>query len=152
METPAGGGKNLGFIWRDGELMNLAHFVPADGAVPNVPSAINNLGQIAGGGSVSVPQPQGVAFRLTPALPSIPGNTNCDETVNVDDLVNVILQWNPQGPVGGRPADVNRDNRIDAGDLLDVIVGWSVNPFCGRAMSRFAARLSKHGGVYTSIA
>jgi hypothetical protein len=84
--------------------------------------ALNNSGQIAGGGRSL--DGDGVAIRLTPALPAIPGYTNCDELVNVDDLINVILQWDAEGPVGGRPADANRDNRIDVDDLIEVIMNF----------------------------
>jgi probable HAF family extracellular repeat protein len=112
------------FIWRDGAMMDLADLVPPGNVIPQDARAINNLGQIAGGAAL-LPDNDGVAFRLTPALPAIPGNTNCDDQVNADDLINVILHWNADGPVGGRPADVNRDNRIDMDDLLGVLLNWS---------------------------
>jgi probable HAF family extracellular repeat protein len=112
------------FLWRDGAMTDLSVLVPPGGIIPTSAAAINNSGQIAGG-ALLLPDNDGVAFRLTPALPAIPGNTNCDEQVNADDLINVILHWNADGPVGGRPADVNRDNRIDMDDLLAVLLNWS---------------------------
>jgi probable HAF family extracellular repeat protein len=112
------------FVWRDGAMMDLADLVPPGNVIPQDARAINNLGQIAGGAAL-LPDNDGVAFRLTPVLPAIPGNTNCDDQVNADDLINVILHWNADGPVGGRPADVNRDNRIDMDDLLAVLLNWS---------------------------
>jgi probable HAF family extracellular repeat protein len=112
------------FLWRDGAMTDLSVLVPPGGIIPTSAAAINNSGQIAGG-ALLLPDNDGVAFRLTPALPAIPGNTNCDDQVNADDLINVILHWNADGPVGGRPADVNRDNRIDMDDLLAVLLNWS---------------------------
>jgi len=115
---------DVGFLWRDGVMMSLADLVPAGTLVPRIARAINNFGQIAGR-ALLPPDNDGVAFRLTPALPLTPGDTNCSASVDVDDLVNVILDWNPPGPVGGNPTDVNRDNRIDIEDLIEVIRRWS---------------------------
>jgi uncharacterized membrane protein len=116
------------FIWRDGAMMNLTNLLPPGSMRPDIARAINNAGQIAGAGTFTPLPPQspyGVAFRLTPALPQTPGDTNCSSTVNVDDLLNVIANWNPPGPVGGSPCDVNRDNRINVSDLLEVIINWT---------------------------
>ena len=43
---------------------------------------------------------------------------------NVNDLLAVIVNWNPQGPVGGNGADLNRDNKIDPLDLIEVLLHW----------------------------
>jgi probable HAF family extracellular repeat protein len=112
-----------GFVWRDGEMSSLADMLTTPGMIPEFANALNNSGQVAGTG-LTTPGSAIVAFRLTPALPAIPGNTNCDQAVDVDDIINVILDWNADGPVGGRPADVNRDNRIDVDDLIEVILNW----------------------------
>jgi uncharacterized membrane protein len=120
--TPSGV-QTRGFVWRDGEMSSLAGMLTTPGMIPEFANALNNSGQIAGTG-LTTPGSAIVAFRLTPALPAIPGNTNCDELVNVDDIINVILQWDAEGPVGGRPADVNRDNRIDVDDLIAVIMNF----------------------------
>jgi probable HAF family extracellular repeat protein len=111
------------FLWRDGVMTDLMHLLPPGVLLRAEGVALNNSGQIAGGGNNL--DGDGVAIRLTPALPAIPGNTNCDGAVDADDLINVILGWNPDGPVGGRTADVNRDNQIDFDDLWAVIVGWT---------------------------
>jgi uncharacterized membrane protein len=120
--TPSGV-QTRGFVWRDGEMSSLADMLTTPGMIPEFANALNNSGQIAGTG-LTTPGSAIVAFRLTPALPAIPGNTNCDELVNVEDIINVILDWNADGPVGGRPADVNRDNRIDVDDLIEVILNF----------------------------
>jgi uncharacterized membrane protein len=115
---------DVGFLWRDGEMMKLNDLLPDGMFTRAFGNAINNTGQIAGS-ALLPPNSDRVAIRLTPALPLTPGDTNCSASVDVDDLVNVILDWNPPGPVGGNPTDVNRDNRIDIEDLIEVIRRWS---------------------------
>jgi hypothetical protein len=64
------------------------------------------------------------------ALP-VPGDANGDATVNVDDLVSVILAWGPCDPKGMCPADVAPpgppagDGQVDVDDLILVILNWS---------------------------
>lgn len=120
-------GNTAPFLWRDGVMYDLNSLTPPGSATVEIPRAINNKGQIAGEAYFGPPQPHGVAFLLTPALPATPGDTNCDGFVNTDDLINVIGGWNPQGPVGGAPADLNRDNRVNTDDLLLVIGDWTGN-------------------------
>ncbi|MHC4908638.1 MAG: dockerin type I domain-containing protein [Planctomycetota bacterium] len=48
------------------------------------------------------------------------GDVNIDGVVDVQDLVEVILQW---GSPGG-PADVNGDGIVDVQDLVEVILAW----------------------------
>jgi probable HAF family extracellular repeat protein len=119
---------SVAFIWRDGVMRRLGDLLPPGSPVPRIARAINSSGQIAGHAIAFPPPPafpHTVAFRLTPALPQTPGDTNCSSTVNIDDLLNVIANWNPPGPVGGNPCDVNRDNRINVSDLLEVIIHWT---------------------------
>jgi uncharacterized membrane protein len=118
------GGFAGGFLWRDGVIHALLDIAPTGTFSQVSPHAINALGQIAGGASL-LPDNDGVAFRLTPALPATPGDTDCSGSVDIDDLLNVIGHWNPAGPVGGRPADLNRDNRIDIHDIVQVIANWT---------------------------
>ena len=49
-----------------------------------------------------------------------PADTNDDGTVDVQDLVNVILAWGTDDA----NADVNADGVVDVQDLVDVIVAW----------------------------
>ena len=50
------------------------------------------------------------------------GDANGDETVDVQDLLLVILLWGPCD--GACDADLNGDNVVDVLDLLAVILGW----------------------------
>jgi hypothetical protein len=62
-----------------------------------------------------------VAFLLEPVWP-IEGDTNCDQQVDTDDLINVILSW---GPCAACPSDVTGDGTVDANDVIEVIMSWS---------------------------
>ena len=85
--------------------------------------ANNNSGQIA---CLGVGQ-QGdyVAVLLTPipprSVPPMPGDTNCDRIINVDDLLTVINHWGDSTEA----ADFNHDNIVNVDDLLIVITNWS---------------------------
>jgi hypothetical protein len=48
------------------------------------------------------------------------GDTNGDNVVDVQDLVNVITNWNTANP----GADVNDDNIVDVQDLVLVVTNW----------------------------
>jgi hypothetical protein len=83
---------------------------------------INCQGKIALSANVVVtsgkPSEQ-VGVRLRP-IPCEPGDTNCDQFVDVDDLVTVILHWNQKGG----DADVDGNGLVDVGDLLVVLMNW----------------------------
>jgi len=78
--------------------------------------AINNGGRIA---AIGVDDGGDIGVILTPVLPKL-GDTNCDEIVNVVDLLNVIRQWYRDG---GRE-DLNDDGVVNVLDLFEVIVNW----------------------------
>jgi len=80
--------------------------------------AINGAGQIACDGFLYPTGPD-VGVLLTPVWPAA-GDTNCDDIVNVDDLLGVISHWSADG---GRE-DMNDDGVVNALDLIDVIVNW----------------------------
>ncbi len=56
--------------------------------------------------------------------PRLAGDTNGDGQVNVDDLINVILNWGQCPPPNLCASDVNGDGRIDVDDLVVVILNW----------------------------
>jgi len=52
--------------------------------------------------------------------PQIPGDTNGDGIVNVEDLLIVLAQWGTSGPEG----DVNSDGLVNVSDLLIILANW----------------------------
>jgi hypothetical protein len=53
------------------------------------------------------------------------GDVNGDGTVDVDDLIAVILAWgNCPTPPATCPADVNQSGAVDVDDLIAVILNW----------------------------
>jgi hypothetical protein len=63
-----------------------------------------------------------VVLVLDP-VPVVLGNTNCDQHVDVQDLVEVILNW---GPCPNCGADVDANGEVNADDLITVIVNWGI--------------------------
>jgi uncharacterized membrane protein len=61
-----------------------------------------------------------VAFVLQP-LPATPGDTNCDERIDIDDLMLVIVDWGKRDSF----ADVNHDGIVNVDDLILVINHWT---------------------------
>lgn len=51
-----------------------------------------------------------------------PSDVTGDGTVNVEDLVEVILQWGPCGTACS--ADINGDDIVNVEDLVEVILAW----------------------------
>jgi hypothetical protein len=58
--------------------------------------------------------------------PAVPGDTNGDGVVDVDDLIAVILGFGPcPAPPAACPADVNGNGTVDVDDLVMVVLNWS---------------------------
>jgi predicted outer membrane repeat protein len=57
--------------------------------------------------------------------PPCPADVNGSGTVDVDDLVALLLAW---GPCPGCPADVTGDGVVNVDDLVEVILGWGACP------------------------
>jgi hypothetical protein len=83
----------------------------------SIPS-VSNSGRMAGVGLDL--QSDKVGVLLTPIAPIV-GDTNCDEVVDVDDLLQVINSW---GDSGGF-ADLDGSGLVDAEDIYRVILNWS---------------------------
>jgi hypothetical protein len=60
------------------------------------------------------------AHEFQPCPADIDGNASVD----VDDLMAVILSWGCTDPPGPCPADVNEDGTVDVDDLILVILAW----------------------------
>lgn len=81
-------------------------------------TAVNDSGQIVCVGEDA--KGDLVSFLLTPIL-GITGDTNCDRSVNIDDLLAVIQWWGPGASYG----DLNGDRIVNILDLLIVIDNWN---------------------------
>ena len=82
-------------------------------------------GQITGMADAMDNSGDQIAVRLTP-IPPTPGDSNCDDVVNVDDLLAVLMNWGAPGGGGGySPADFNHDGTVNLDDLLIVLMNWS---------------------------
>ena len=55
-----------------------------------------------------------------PTGSACPGDTNGDNTVDLDDLLSVIGAWGTTDS----PADLDCSGTVDLGDLLEVIGNW----------------------------
>jgi acetyl esterase/lipase len=90
--------------------------------------APSNLIMLSGTGH-SIPDAEYVpvfdAFAELLIEPPAPGDVNCDETVNVADLLLVITNWGPCAAGSACHADINDDGIVNVLDLLAVIVNWS---------------------------
>jgi probable HAF family extracellular repeat protein len=113
-------GGGLGFVWKNGVLRNIDDLARGIASV-SLCLDINNAGEIAANGSIPVPNDPAirVGVRLRP-VPREAGDTNCDQVVDVDDLVTVILFWNQSGV----DADVDGSGVVDLSDLMLVLVNW----------------------------
>ena len=53
------------------------------------------------------------------------GDRNCDDVVNVADLLIVLGEW---GPCPDCPADLNGNETVNVEDLLTVLALWGPCP------------------------
>ncbi|MHC5002041.1 MAG: hypothetical protein ACYTJ0_02865 [Planctomycetota bacterium] len=68
--------------------------------------------------------------RPSVQAPNCPADTDDNKRVDVDDLVNVILNWGPCPPPcpPACPGDVNGDCSVDVDDLVAIILAWGPCP------------------------
>ena len=74
-----------------------------------------------GGGSLLRGPSPLLALRATESLCNCPGDSDCNGTVDVEDLLGVIADY---GCSRDCIADVNDDGLVDVEDVLVVISGW----------------------------
>ncbi len=109
----------LGFIWEDGERIELLDLIPPDEGWDTLfPFDINDQGQIVGGG-VRFGQ-SGHGFLMTP-LNQCPWDLDGDFSVGILDLLALLAAWgtDPDGP-----PDFNGDGTVDILDLLTLLANW----------------------------
>jgi hypothetical protein len=106
-------------MWSNGRMIDLGAHVPEQWLSISFASAINDAGQIA---AEAWDGNDSYAVILTPR-PRKPGDTDCDDLVNINDLLNVIGAWGDAGP--GLYEDLNGDKVIDFQDIIAVLLNWN---------------------------
>jgi hypothetical protein len=126
---------NEGWAWVTGEEWNFTDWIkgePDDAFGPEsnvamlVPSAPNSRGSSGTWGDFPGAAFQwfGISGFLVEYDLPMPGDATGDGSVDVDDLVAVVLSWGPC-PVGEPcPADFNDSGAVDVDDLIMVILNW----------------------------
>jgi hypothetical protein len=136
--NPLQGGQQLAFVEPQdlgadpGTILVLEGDIDADGDDDLVALTGGAFGAASGAGGaggagagLGLPAVEVVPNLLvTPA--AVPGDANGDGTVDVADLVAVVLAWGPCPPIcpPACPADVNDDCAVDVGDLVTVVLNW----------------------------
>jgi uncharacterized membrane protein len=110
-------GPDRGFVWQAGVLRNLDELLPANESITlRRGNAVAPNGRIVARGSDAG---HDVVMVLDPIV--VTGDAQPDCTVDVDDLISVILEWNETES----PADVTGDGAVDVEDLILVIESWA---------------------------
>ena len=89
------------------------------------PVVANTLYRIRIGGASATTGTGSMVITCTVPGPVCPADVNGDNSVNVTDLLAVIVSW---GPCDGCPADINNDDQVNVADLLAVINAWGACP------------------------
>ena len=121
-------GLTRGFVWRNGQMQALNDLISRELNLDiRVVLDINNAGQIVGDATVIGGGGDRVAVRLTP-IPSSIGDSDCDDDVDVDDLLCVINHWADASPKGSNalpPGDFDHDGIVELDDLSIVLDNWT---------------------------
>jgi uncharacterized membrane protein len=105
-------------IWRDATPIDLTTLLPPlQGLYMELCKDIAENGSIIVEGTIF---PDHVVLVLEPEFSDL-GDTDCNGTVDMDDLLGVITHW---GPCYGCNADLTHDGTIDTSDLIVVIEHW----------------------------
>jgi uncharacterized membrane protein len=106
-------------LWVDGEPHAVSERVtlPVGYSMAGLIDIARDTDQLLVAGSS---QTSSIAMLLKPTA-NAPGNTNCDDLVNVADLLNVIVHW---GPCEGCSTDLTDDGVVDHFDLIEVVTHW----------------------------
>lgn len=104
-----------GFLWQDGRRIDLLdHVVDLSGWQSILPLAMNDKGQIVGGGVRN--NELGHGFLLTPV---IPGDLDEDADVDLQDLATLLSCFGVAPP--GSPCDIDADGDVDLSDLATLL-------------------------------
>jgi hypothetical protein len=112
-------------VWLNGKPTDLNTFVDSGSSlVLEYAGGIAENGQIVVTGRFGTGGFPSVVAVLSPGF-SKPGDTDCNSTVNVDDILRVINSW---GPCQGCAADFGDDGIVNLTDLFVVIDNWTLAP------------------------
>jgi probable HAF family extracellular repeat protein len=124
MSINATGDAYVPFVYRDGEMVQLDHLMPAPWVALNVgPGSINDAGQIAV--EAKIPgEPGSHALLLTPIV-SCHADIDGSGDVSISDLLALLAAW---GPCPGCPEDLDGDGNVGIVDLLELLASWGPCP------------------------
>ena len=63
----------------------------------------------------------GVTLTVIEEQQDCPEDVNNDDTVNIDDLFQVLSEW---GPCNGCPEDINDDGYVNIDDIFAILAAW----------------------------
>jgi uncharacterized membrane protein len=113
----SGSSPSRGFIWQSGIIREVNTLYSGPTYNVSRADAISNSGQIVADGVVSG---HSLTILLDPI--KVMGDADCNQIVNMDDLLSVIKAW---GPCGGCATDFNGDNIVNIDDLIVVLQYWN---------------------------
>lgn len=107
-------------LWRQGQVTTLASMIVGDPGGTLTSALVSDSHVIAAEGYGGPNGNASMVFVYTPQF-GRSGDTNCDQQINVTDLLHVLSAW---GPCGGCSADLNGDSAVEVFDLVEVIMNW----------------------------
>lgn len=112
-------GSSRGWIWHDGEIVELNNLLVSDAEVfVQSGRGINEAGVVLGNGFTFPPDAALVALLLAPVVRL--GDLDGDCIVGVNDLLILLTEWGQRDS----PADLNGDGIVGVADLLILLANW----------------------------
>ena len=122
-----GGSDFTAFLWQNNSIYTLESLIPAHSTFTGVTvHSINNNSEIVGTATL-IGSGTTVGVVLLP-IPPVIGDVDCDQKVNVPDLLTVIHSWGACAPPAfgiNCPADLDSDSNVGLNDLLTVVLNWA---------------------------
>ncbi len=112
-------------------LIELRSYIQANGGTVPTGTNLEVCQAISADGRRIIGHGFGTGAWMVEIVPAVdcPGNVpGTSASVDVDDLIAVILGWGCVNPPGPCPADVNSSGAVDVDDLIDVILHWGPCP------------------------
>jgi hypothetical protein len=106
------------FIWHHGTMHEIAMLVRTNQAIEfDAAMDANADGTVAAYADIG----HHVVAAILDPIHRRPGDTDCDQRVNVIDLLAVLRDW---GPCRGCPTDFTGDDLVASDDLMIVLDAW----------------------------